>query len=53
MWLSTLLESFLVDQVCFATVALFLIFLGPSDVERCLCHSYDLRLHVPVNVQGL
>lgn len=49
----TLLESFLVDQVCFATVALILIFLRPSDVEGCLCHSDSLCLHVPVNVQGL
>lgn len=53
MRLSTFLESFLVDQVCFARVALVLIFLRPSDVEGCLCHPYVLCLHVPVNVQGL
>ena len=52
-WLSKLLESLLVDQVCFATVALVLIFLRPSNVKGCLCHSYSLRLHVPVNVQRL
>lgn len=53
MRLRTLLESFLVDQVCFATVALILIFFRPSDVEGCLCHSNSLCLHIPENVQGL
>lgn len=51
--LSTLLESLLIDLVCFATVALILILFRPSNVERCPCHSYSLRLHVPINVQGL
>ena len=51
--LSMLLESFLVDEVCFATVALVLVFLGPGDVEGRLCDPYSLSLHVPVNVQGL
>lgn len=53
MRLGTLLESVLVDQVCFATVALILVFLRPSNVEGCLCHSYPLCLHVSVNFQGL
>lgn len=53
MRLSTLLESFLVDEVCFATVALILIFFRPGDVEGRLRHSYSLSLHVPVSVQGL
>lgn len=48
-----LLEPFLVDQVCFATVALIFILFRPSDVQGCLRHSYSLSLHVPVNVQGL
>lgn len=51
--LSTLLESLLIDLVCFATVALILILFRPSNVERCPCQSDSLRLHVPINVQGL
>lgn len=53
MRLSTLLESLLIDLVCFATVALILILFRPSNVERCPCHAYSLRLHVPINVQRL
>lgn len=53
MRLSTLLEPLLIDLVCFAIVALILILLRPRNVEGCLCHSYSLCLHVPVNVQGL
>lgn len=53
MWLSTVSESFLVDQVSLATVALILIFLRPSNVEGCLFDSYSLRLHISVDVQGL
>lgn len=52
MRLCPLLETFLVDQVCFAIVAMILIFFRPSDVERCLFQSYSLCLNVPVNVQG-
>lgn len=53
MRLGTLLESLLVDQVCFPGVALILMFLRPRDVEGCLCQSYSLCLHVPKKVQGL
>lgn len=53
MRLSKFLESLLVDQVCFARVALIFILLRPSDVQGCLCHSYSLSLHISVNVQGL
>lgn len=52
MWLCTLLESFLIDLVCFTAVALILVFLSPGYVEGCLSHSYSLDLHVPVNFQG-
>lgn len=52
-WLSKLSESFLVDQIGFARVALILIFFRQSNIKGCLRYSYSLGLHVTITVQGL
>lgn len=51
--LGTIRESVLKDAVCFQIVPLIFIVFGPRDVETRSCHSYSLRLHVAVNLQGL